>query len=69
MERKGAAYSIKATRPAHHHGEHTQQTQVSDMRFESPWSGVDSSGRSALGTGDMNDEAQRRQRTGLYGSD
>jgi hypothetical protein len=29
MERKGASYSIKATRPANHHGEHTQVTQAS----------------------------------------
>ena len=27
-ERKGAAYKIKATRPAHHHGDHTQTTQA-----------------------------------------
>ena len=34
MERKGASYSIKATRPASHHGEHTQKTQVSGMDFK-----------------------------------
>jgi hypothetical protein len=27
-ERKGAAYRISSTRPASHHGEHTQRTQA-----------------------------------------
>ena len=27
-ERKGASYRIKSSRPAHHHGEHTQTTQA-----------------------------------------
>jgi hypothetical protein len=29
VERKGAAYRITSSRPAHHHGEHTQRTQAS----------------------------------------
>jgi hypothetical protein len=32
-ERKGAAYRIKPTRPASHHGEHTQTTQATQSMF------------------------------------